>query len=226
MSRKLRQPSALKRKPLFFDGREHDDRHQHEEDRQLARAEHGRRARGASGTAGSARRAAPRSADTSWCSDPWPVRALDVGVAHRAASRWWVAACMTASGVASARSSSAVIRPSHRTSDAVGHAEDLGQLGGDHQDREALPGELGEQPVHLGLGADVDAPGGLVDDQQLGVGGQPLGDDDLLLVAAAHRGRGHVERAGLHLQAPGPGAGGPVLHGGGQQPGLRDARGG
>ena len=29
-----------------------------------------------------------------------------------------------------------------------------------------LPGQLREQPVHLGLGADVDAPGGLVDDQQ------------------------------------------------------------
>ena len=73
---------------------------------------------------------------------------------------------MTALGVASSRSMSAVSRPSQHDEDAVGHAEHLGQLGGDHQDRDALPGELGEQPVHLGLGADVDAAGRLVDDQQ------------------------------------------------------------
>ena len=95
--------------------------------------------------------------------------------------------------------------------DAVGHAEHLGQLGGDHQDRQPLAGQLGEQPVDLGLGADVDAAGGLVDDQQLGLGGQPLGDDDLLLVAAAHRGRVHVEGAGLHLEPRRPGPGGLVL---------------
>ena len=239
-------PVAAEQEAVVLRGREHDDGHQHEEDRQLARAQHGRQR--------AARRREPARLDEQRLARGHlgvgalvaRVGALDVGVAHvfgvpaglfggakrrrrtpwgvhRTSSRWWVAACMTASGVASARSSSAVIRPSHRTSDAVGHAEDLGELGGDHQDREALPGELGEQPVHLGLGADVDAAGGLVDDQQPGIGGQPLGDDDLLLVAAAHRGRGHVERAGLHLQASGPGAGGPVLHGRGEQPGLRDA---
>ena len=90
----------------------------------------------------------------------------------------------------------------------VGHAEHLGQLAGDHQDRQALAGQLGEQPVHLGLGADVDAAGGLVDDQQLRVGGQPLGDDDLLLVAAAHGGGLHVQRVGLDLEAVGPRPGG------------------
>ena len=100
---------------------------------------------------------------------------------------------------------------------AVGHAEDLGELGADHQDGEALTGEVGEQAVHLGLGADVDAARGLVDDQQLGLGGQPLGDDHLLLVAAAHRGRGHVEGAGLDLELGGPRAGRPVLGAGGEQ---------
>src|SRR3954447_19247821 len=33
--------------------------------------------------------------------------------------------------------------------DPVCHAEHLGQLGGDHQDRQTLAGELGEQAVHL-----------------------------------------------------------------------------
>ena len=43
-----------------------------------------------------------------------------------------------------------------------------------------------------GLGADVDAAGGLVEDQQLGLGDQPAGEQHLLLVAAgevAHRAR-------------------------------------
>ena len=57
-------------------------------------------------------------------------------------------------------------RPSKSTIDAVGHAEHLGQLRRDHQHRHALAGELGEQPVHLGLRADVDPARRLVDDQQ------------------------------------------------------------
>ena len=44
--------------------------------------------------------------------------------------------------------------------------------------------QLVEQPVHLGLGADVDAAGRLVDDQQRRAAGQPLAEHDLLLVAA------------------------------------------
>src|SRR6185503_17892250 len=48
---------------------------------------------------------------------------------------------------------------------AVGHAEDLGQLARDHQDRDAAPGELAQQAVDLGLRADVDAARRLVDDE-------------------------------------------------------------
>ena len=58
---------------------------------------------------------------------------------------------------------------------------------------------------------DVDAAGGLVDDQQLRVGGQPLGEDDLLLVAAAQRAGLGVERGGLDLELARPGAGRGVL---------------
>ena len=122
----------------------------------------------------------------------------------RATSRVWVAARITFSGVASSRGMSAVRRPSQttRTRSAMprtsGSSEEIIRI--------AMPlaGQLGEQPVHLGLGADVDAAGGLVDDQQPRLGGQPLGDDDLLLVAAAHRGGVHVERVGLHLEASRP----------------------
>ena len=78
---------------------------------------------------------------------------------------------------------------------AIGHAEHLGQLARDHEDRDALVGEIGEQAVHLGLGADVDAARRLVDDQQRRPAGEPLGQHDLLLVAAR-------ERPGRIAQAP------------------------
>ncbi len=68
--------------------------------------------------------------------------------------------------------------------DAVAHAQHLGQLAGDHEDAQALLGQLAHEPVDLGLGADVDAARGLVDDEQPGLAGQPLAHDDLLLVAA------------------------------------------
>ena len=43
--------------------------------------------------------------------------------------------------------------------DAVAHAEDLGQLGRDHEDGQALRGELHNEPVDLGLGARRPRPG-------------------------------------------------------------------
>src|SRR5687768_11582872 len=46
--------------------------------------------------------------------------------------------------------------------DAVAHAEDLRQFGGDHQDGDTATGELTHQMVDLRLGADVDAAGWLV----------------------------------------------------------------
>src|SRR4051812_16737867 len=88
--------------------------------------------------------------------------------------------------------------------DAIGHAQYLGKLGGDHQHRQALARELAQQAVNLGLGADVDAAGGLVDDQQLRVRGQPLGEHDLLLVAARQEADGIAEAVELDAQALGP----------------------
>ena len=64
-------------------------------------------------------------------------------------------------------------------------------------------GQLEDQPLDLRLGADVDAPGRLVEDQDLRVRRQPAGEDDLLLVAAAQVpdqlvrvGRGDLEQRG------------------------------
>ena len=68
--------------------------------------------------------------------------------------------------------------------DAVAHAEDLRQLGRDHQDGQPARGQLAHQPMNLGLGADVDALCWLVEDQDRGFGRQPAGEGDLLLIAA------------------------------------------
>ncbi len=73
--------------------------------------------------------------------------------------------------------------------DPVGHREDLGQVARDEDDPEPGGGELGDDPVDLDLGADVDAARRLVEDQDRRLRGQPLGQDDLLLVAARQRRR-------------------------------------
>ena len=76
--------------------------------------------------------------------------------------------------------------------DAVADAEQLGQLRGDDDDRLARRGELVDDRVDLVLGADVDAAGRLVEDQHLRLGHHPLGEHDLLLVAAGEvPGLGH-----------------------------------
>src|SRR5215210_278612 len=66
----------------------------------------------------------------------------------------------------------------------VGTFHDLLRLGVDHDDPEATFGELGDQPLHLGLGAHIDTLGRLVEDQHLGLEAEPAGQHHLLLVAA------------------------------------------
>ena len=69
--------------------------------------------------------------------------------------------------------------------DPVAGAQDLLELGRDEHARLAVLGQREDEPLDLGLGADVDAARGLVEDQDLRVRRQPAGEDDLLLVAAA-----------------------------------------
>src|SRR4051794_264601 len=66
---------------------------------------------------------------------------------------------------------------------SVRQAEDFLELGADHDDRHALSGESHDHVVDRLPGADIDAAGRLVEDHDLGFTFQPLGDDDLLLVA-------------------------------------------
>lgn len=74
-------------------------------------------------------------------------------------------------------------RAAAQDDDAVGALDQLLDVGGDQQDGEPFAGEFVDQALHLGLGADVDAPGGLVEQQHLGFQAEPAGEQHLLLVA-------------------------------------------
>ncbi len=68
--------------------------------------------------------------------------------------------------------------------DPVGHADHLGKFRGDHQDRHALSGQLPHEGVDTFFRADVDAAGGLVQNNHLRLGRQPFRQHHLLLVAS------------------------------------------
>ena len=63
-----------------------------------------------------------------------------------------------------------------------------------------LPGQLDHHFLDLRLGADVDAAGGLIQDQQIRLRHQPAGDDGLLLVAAGEVANQLLRRGDLDLQ--------------------------
>src|SRR6218665_2569033 len=64
--------------------------------------------------------------------------------------------------------------------DSIGHAERLGQVGGDHQDPPPRRAHLVDQLVDLGAGADVDAARRLVEHQDVGLGREHPSDHALL----------------------------------------------
>ena len=70
--------------------------------------------------------------------------------------------------------------------DAVADADQLRHLGRNDDDRPALRGERDDEAIDLLLGADVDAARRFVDDDELRIELQHLGDQQLLLVAARH----------------------------------------
>ena len=82
----------------------------------------------------------------------------------------------------------------------VAHGQDLRQLRGDHN--HTLPGlyHVVHHTVYLNFGAHVDAAGGFVEDEDIGVDIHPLSDDHLLLVAAGELGRNLVQGGRLDLQ--------------------------
>ncbi|BAB51502.1 mll4969 [Mesorhizobium japonicum MAFF 303099] len=84
--------------------------------------------------------------------------------------------------------------------DAVGHADHLLHVAGDHQHGDAGIGQGAHQPVDFRLGADVDAARRLVEDHHLRVHGQPLAEHDLLLVAARQRAGARLHRRRLDAE--------------------------
>ncbi len=67
--------------------------------------------------------------------------------------------------------------------DAVAQAQQLVRFGRPDQDGHALGGKFADDLVDFGLGAYIDAARRVVEKQQPRPQGQPLGEDDLLLVA-------------------------------------------
>ena len=84
--------------------------------------------------------------------------------------------------------------------DAIREAEDLRQLGADEHDPQPLVGEIINQAVDFGLGADVNAARRLVEDQDFRLRSQPARQDDLLLVAAGKLADLLFERRCAHAQ--------------------------
>ena len=95
--------------------------------------------------------------------------------------------------------------------DAVAVADDLRDVIGDDDDRHPLCGQVAQDLVDVVLRADVDADGGAVEDEDVRAGGQPLGKDDALLVAAGKGVGGVVRVRGGDLELFNP-VGSPCAH--------------
>ena len=107
------------------------------------------------------------------------------------------------SSSSSSAGASRTTRPSRMTSTRSARPSTSGTSLETSSTPDPARGEGADHLVQLGPGADVDAPGRLVEQQQLGVAEQPAADHHLLLVAAgegAHRpayvARAQFERVG------------------------------
>ena len=114
------------------------------------------------------------------------------------ATAWRSSSC----SVALAPSTSATISPSRMTRMRVQMPDELLELGRDDEHAEPGLGEVGDQPVELGLGRDVDAARRLVEQQHAAVAQQPAREHHLLLVAAREqRERSRSASSGTVLSA-------------------------
>jgi len=67
---------------------------------------------------------------------------------------------------------------------AVAHAEQLGEVGGNHEDCASLSQDILHDPIDLRASAQIDALGWLVEDEDRGAGKKPSTDERFLLIAA------------------------------------------
>src|SRR5690349_5387976 len=106
----------------------------------------------------------------------------------------------------------------------VGQAEHLRQVRGDDDDGEPFGRQVADDGVDLALGAHVDALCRLVEEQHLGVRGEPPGQQHLLLVAAGQRRHRLLPRAGPQPQPAQVAVDGALLLAAVDQERLRDLR--
>ena len=66
----------------------------------------------------------------------------------------------------------------------IGHSQDLGKFAGDEDDRHTSAGEAADQRVDRDLRTDVDSSSRFVEQHHTRGGGQPFGQNDLLLIAS------------------------------------------
>ena len=84
--------------------------------------------------------------------------------------------------------------------DPIAHAQNFRQFRRNHDHGHAFAGEEGNQAINLDLGADIDAPGRLVQDQHARVGHQPARQQRLLLIAARQGVDALLKRRGFDPQ--------------------------
>ena len=87
--------------------------------------------------------------------------------------------------------------------DAIGVLDDLLEVRRDQNDRHAFVAEAADGLENLLLGAEVDAAGRLVEEEDAWLPVQPLADDELLLVAAGKVEGVGVEPIGIEAELPG-----------------------
>lgn len=87
----------------------------------------------------------------------------------------------------------------HRVN-AVTDTDELGQLGGNHDDGLACIGKLIDDFVDLILGADVDASGRLIEDEDVRLRDNPLGEQHFLLVTTGEGGDIHIDVMALDVE--------------------------
>ena len=92
------------------------------------------------------------------------------------------------------------IRPFRITSTRSAFADQLGDLRGDQDNRDALGGDAAQDGVDLRLGADVDAARRLVQDEHARMGDEAAAEKDLLLIAARKRAEPVAELADPGMQ--------------------------
>jgi hypothetical protein len=99
----------------------------------------------------------------------------------------------------------------------IGDVAKLVEVTGGDQDGRAVVGEATDDLVHLSAGVYVDAAGRVVEQVHRRLGLKPLGEDDLLLIAARERADRNVDATWHHLELSDAGDGAIVQLSGAEQ---------